>query len=176
MKICRTDGSLIGKFESVEAAVKSGAHLFRANLSRANLSEANLSGADLFRARLSEANLSGANLKIKQIPQIKIAPEKGSFVAWKKLRNCRIAELLIPSDAERVNSTGRKIRVSYCRVVKIIGNKELYKSGVGLHDKNLVYKVGKIVRPDSYNPDFRLECSHGIHCFITKREAEEFRL
>ena len=52
---------------AVEAAVKSGANLTRANLYGADLSGANLSGANLTRANLyganlSDANLSGANL------------------------------------------------------------------------------------------------------------------
>jgi uncharacterized protein YjbI with pentapeptide repeats len=47
---------------AVEAAVKSGVDLSRANLSGANLSGAYLSGAYLYEANLSGANLSGANL------------------------------------------------------------------------------------------------------------------
>ena len=69
----RHDGSLIFTLECdslklcLEAAVKSGAYLSRADLSgaylsRANLSRANLSGADLSRAYLSRADLSGAYL------------------------------------------------------------------------------------------------------------------
>jgi hypothetical protein len=46
----------------LEAAVKSGADLSRANLSGADLSRANLSGAYLSRANLSGAYLYGANL------------------------------------------------------------------------------------------------------------------
>jgi hypothetical protein len=47
---------------AVEAAVKGGANLSRADLSDANLSGADLSGANLSRANLSDANLYGANL------------------------------------------------------------------------------------------------------------------
>ena len=47
---------------AVEAAVKSGVDLFKANLSKADLSGADLSGANLMRASLSKADLSGADL------------------------------------------------------------------------------------------------------------------
>ena len=47
---------------AVEAAVKSGADLSRANLSGVELSGANLSGANLYKADLSGAQLSGADL------------------------------------------------------------------------------------------------------------------
>jgi hypothetical protein len=32
------------------------------------------------------------------------------------------------------------------------------------------YQLG-FIKPDSYDPDPRVECSHGIHFFITKEEA-----
>ena len=64
----RWDGKVIYQDEAesflalVQAAVKSGVNLSRANLYMANLPGANLSGADLSRANLSGANLSGADL------------------------------------------------------------------------------------------------------------------
>jgi len=55
-----------GKFanihECVEAAVRGGASLARANLPGANLAGANLANANLYGANLYEANLAGARL------------------------------------------------------------------------------------------------------------------
>lgn len=126
---------------------------------------ADLSGADLFKANLSEANLSGVKL-----PPISILPE-GTIIGWKKLLNNVICKLEISAEAGRVNSTGRKCRAEYAKVLWLSEGAE----GYGTYDYKLLYKIGEIVLPDSYDPDFRLECSHGIHFFITKREAEEFR-
>jgi hypothetical protein len=39
---------------------------------------------------------------------------------------------------------------------------------------NLVYTVGEIALPDKYDDDIRVECSSGIHFFITEKEAREF--
>lgn len=37
------------------------------------------------------------------------------------------------------------------------------------------YKVGKIVKPDRYDTNLR-ECSNGIHFFLEKKQAIEYRL
>ena len=169
MKIYRNDGSLIGEFESVEAAVKAGADLSHAILSRANLSHAILSRANLFGADLSCSDLSRANLKNTKLPPISILPE-GAIIGWKKLQNNVICKLEIPAEASRVNSTRRKCRAEYAKVLWLSEGAE----GCGTYDSLLLYRVGKIVRPDSYDPDFRVECSHGIHFFITREEAESY--
>jgi len=178
----------------------SRADLSRAALSRANLIGANLSGADLSRAYLigayligaylSRADLSGAYLsgadlsgaitddKTKLLPFL-IVPETGDFEVWKKLQNDFIAHLLIPRKAKRVSCpTGRKCRAEYAKTLHIWDAKgKSVKSGISKGmggGQPLTYKVGEITRPDSYDPDWRIECSHGIHFFITRREAEEF--
>ena len=39
------------------------------------------------------------------------------------------------------------------------------------HDKNFVYEVGKQIKVKDFNNDVRIECSNGIHFFITFKEA-----
>ena len=150
----------------------SGANLSGANLSGANLRGANLRGADLSRAdlrwaNLSGANLSGANLRGANLSHYQICPEEGDFIAWKSLANDVVCKLLIPADAKRTSSLiGRKCRAE--KVVVIEGE------GYDKHTGYLYYAPGEIVIADSYNDDIRLECTHGIHFFITKREAIEW--
>ena len=158
----------------------SGANLSGANLSEANLSEANLSwtnlswtnlsGANLSEANLSEANLYGANLSEATLPPLSIVPESGAFDGWKKLQGGLLARVRIPESAGRVNSTGRKCRAEWVTVVEIVGGVE----GRSKHDGTVVYRVGQEVRPDKWDPDFRVECSHGIHFFLTRKEAEDY--
>ena len=150
-----------------------GADLYGANLYGANLTGADLTGADLTGADLTGANLYGANLygvKNFTYENLLIVPETGSFHGWKKLRGGVIAELLIPARAGRINSTGRKCRAEYVKVLKLYGG----KVGVSSHDGKTKYVVGKIVRPDSWDPDFTKECTHGIHFFLRRSEAEEY--
>jgi uncharacterized protein YjbI with pentapeptide repeats len=166
---------------NLSGANLSGANLSRANLSRANLSRANLYGADLSRAYLSGAylsgadlsgaNLSGADLKeVKNMTTFQIVPEIGPFYAFKKLKDGVIATLYVPRSAQRVNSTSRKCRVEKAKVVALSSGTEAYDK----HTGKLLYTVGKWVRPDSFNADIREECTNGIHCFITRGEAEKY--
>jgi hypothetical protein len=96
---------------------------------------------------------------------LSILPD-GELIGWKKLSNGTIAKLKIPADAPRVNSTGRKCRAAWVEV--------LQGQGKSSHDNVTEYAPGLVVRPDSYDPDFRVECSHGIHFFITRAEAEAY--
>ncbi len=38
----------------------------------------------------------------------------------------------------------------------------------------MYYYKGAIVEADSFDDDIRLECTNGIHFFMTKEEAEEW--
>jgi hypothetical protein len=145
-----------------------GADLSGANLSLADLSDANLSRADLSGANLSLAYLSGADLSGAKLPDFSLCPEEGDFIGWKKVRGGVVLKLLIPASAKRTSSLiGRKCRAEFVTVLEGEGF-----SCVG----GLFYKPGETVYPDRYNPDIRIECTHGIHFFITRKEAEEYLL
>jgi hypothetical protein len=147
------------------------AYLSGADLSRANLSRADLSGADLSGANLSGAYLSDANHDDKTIwAEFQIVPEAGPFWLWKKLRNKVIAQLEVPAEAARVSSTGRKCRVEFARVLSLSDG----EVGYSCHDENFEYRVGEIVRAKNWDPDFRVECSGGIHGFLRRAEVESY--
>ena len=169
----------------------SGANLSGANLCGANLREANLRGAELCGAELSEANLRVADLcGAKNIDSVTYneqtsffalqCPETGSFIAWKKAivagQGCAcIVELLVPSEAKRSSATSRKCRVSKAKVlsIKSIDGKEDFEKAIAQYDNSFVYEVGQIVEPKNGFTDNRwIECGAGIHCFITRKEAE----
>ena len=140
-----------------------GAYLTEADLKGAYLRGADLTGTSLARAYLEGADLTGANL-----PNFQICPQEGGFYAWKKL-NTGVVKIYIPEDAQRTSSlVGRKCRASH---VKVISGPE---GESPTHDIKLTYRVGEIVYADSYDPDIRVECTHGIHFFMTKEEAEEW--
>ncbi len=151
-------GYKIGAFANLEKASLYGAYLKGANLEGAYLKGANLAGA-----YLKGANLCGANLS-----QHLIVPEVGAFTAFKKSASGGIIKLLIPEDAERTNAIGsRKCRASKAVVLEGDGS-------CGTHYPDIEYVTGETVYPDKYDPDVRVECSHGIHFFITRKEAEDW--
>ena len=156
----------------------SWANLSRADLSGVDLSEANLSRANLSGVDLSGANLSGANLYMAEIegatlPHYQICPERGAFDAWKCVEcaetNQRMAiRVRIPAKAKRTSSLiGRKCRASEVKVLEGHG-----RSPTAAY--TLEYKKGEVVKADKFDPDPKVECTHGIHFFMTKKEAEEW--
>ena len=166
----------------VEAAIKSGVDLSGANLYGANMSRANMSDANLYGANLSRANMSGVDLKeIKNaalsLAQTHITPQEGSFVGWKKLRNGVIAKIVITHDARRINAVGsRKCRASKVFVHEMYSPDGAIFTGVGIgqYDSKTTYETGKETIPDSFDDSITDECSHGIHFFLTREEAEAY--
>ena len=156
-----------------------GAYLRGADLSGAYLSDADLSGADLSGANLSGANLRGANLRGADLSGAKgadlaiavtrILPE-GDLIGWKKCRQNVIVKLRIPASAKRSHAFGRKCRAEFADVLEVIGA----EVGISSHDGKTEYRTGQRVTPDSFDENWMDECSHGVHFFITRMEAEVY--
>ena len=205
MKITTPHGTLEG--DNIEAILKehglnclsgaylSGAYLRDADLSGANLRGANLRGANLSYANLRGANLRGADLSCAElrcaelseltVAQISILPDEGDIIGWKKayvdgtmLPKPVIVKLLIPSDAQRSNATGRKCRASTARVLDLQdkqGNSlppdtTAYSS----YDTDFTYQKGETIHVEDFDTDRWNECAPGIHFFITRIEAVEY--
>ena len=152
-----------------------------ANLNCTDLSYANLYGADLLYANLSGANLNGAilyNVKYNENTSFLAlqCPEEGSFIGYKKARG-HIVKLEILSDAKRSSATTRKCRCSAAKVLSITtldgrdDGTQFISSG---RDSNFIYRVGEIVRVDDFDENRWIECSTGIHFFITRDEAVKY--
>ena len=150
----------------------SSANLSYADLSSANLSSANLSFANLRSADLSYANLRYADLSYANLPRFQI-PQTGTLDVFKKVDG-KIVKLQIPAKAKRIISLiGRKCRAEYAKVLDIEDGGPVSTTGYG-NEPMTKYEIGKIVKPDSYDDDIRIECSHGIQFFLTLEEAKEF--
>ena len=147
------------------------ANLRGANLYGADLYGADLRGANLYGANLSSADLRGADLRgTKGLEQQCILPA-GDLIVYKKTQQ-GIVTLRIPVDAQRVNAYGsRKCRAEFAKVLSLPPR---LRVAYGVHDEKFAYRKGKIVRPDGWDSDPRVECSHGIHFFITREEAEAY--
>ena len=184
MKITIPNGVLEG--ESIEAIIAkngkdclSGADLSGARLCCADLRDAGLCGADLSGAGLCGARLCGArNIPALTIAKTSIIPDEGDVIGWKKALaedgTQIIVKLLIPTDAQRSNSTGRKCRASKARVLDIQdmnGNSLNDTIAHSSHDEGFTYKVGETVQVDDFDTNRWNECAPGIHFFITRIEA-----
>ena len=167
----------------LRSANLSSADLRSANLYGANLYGANLYGADLRGADLYGANLYGADLRgAKHDASTQWGPRQtlpdGVLQLWKKVHvsGCqRIALLRVPADADRTSSyVGRKVRCSFAiveRLEMLDGTPAAETEAVSGHRSDCVYRVGEMVVPDEWDPNPLVECTHGIHAFVTREEA-----
>jgi len=123
------------------------------------------------RANLRDANLRGAYLRGAYLPSFQI-PQHGELRVYKKVQG-KLVHLKIPAWAKRTALlVGRKCRASAAVVLAIEGDIPVQTTQGG----GLFYVIGKTVYPDTYDPDIRVECSHGIHFFLTRDEAEKWNL
>ena len=152
-----------------------GADLQGADLRGAYLQGADLQGAYLWRANLRRTDLQGADLQ--KIYAVNTILPDGELIVWKKLRGDIIAKLLIPTKAKRVNAIGsRKCRFEYAKVLAIYDGEKEVNNGRGMHDSDFIYTVGETVKPDKFDDSPLIECSNGIHAFITRQEAEDYNI
>jgi len=155
-----------------------GANLRDANLASANLRDADFEGTSLAGADLRGANLHGADLAgaiFSENWQI-VPPVGQSFTAFKKVKGGVVLELLIPGSAARTSSLiGRKCRTNEALVVGV-AHDNAHDTGIyeSLHDSDFTYEIGKMAREPAFNPDIRVECTTGIHFFMTKEEAVDY--
>ena len=158
------------------------ADLYGAGLYGADLRSADLSSADLRHADLRYADLHDANHVKLSIAEISILPDEGDIIGWKKAyvdsTTPVIVKLLIPTDAQRSNSTGRKCRASKAQVLDLQD-----KQGNSLppdstarssYDPDFTYKKGETMHVEDFDTNRWNECAPGIHFFITRIEAVEY--
>lgn len=169
------------------------ASLRSANLSFSNLVGVNMLGTALYGSKLDGANLNKASMigtdlhhvdisKVKCMPFIPyICPDFGSFTGWKKaaaLAMPVIVELEIPEDAKRLSGAGRQCRCDKAKVVSISaldGSAIEYNEAFSLYDPCFVYRIGETVSVSNFDENRWAVCAAGIHFFINRQEAVEYR-
>lgn len=105
----------------------------------------------------------------------------GEFVAYKNTRQ-GVVKLLIPADADRVFSTIlRKCRASKAIVLELPEGCPEDSMGVpyaeSMWNAEFHYEVGQTMEPwQPFDPTPLLDCTSGIHFFLTRAEAADFEI
>ena len=93
-------------------------------------------------------------------------------------RKILLCKLLIPSYAKRIIIENGKCRCDIAKVLRLYTrNGEDFQGKAKpfiQRDSKLRYEVGKNVFADSYDDCIYIECSGGIHFFMTEQEARKF--
>lgn len=151
--------------------------------------ETSFEDVTIYKSNLDDSSVKESNFDnirlIRNSGTLLNCPVEGSFIGFKGLcsknrRNLLICKLEIPMDAKRSNAFGRKCRCSKAKVLKILAMDDEYnftipvEKGFSLHESGFEYKVGEMVYPDSFDDDRWIECSNGIHFFMTKQETIDY--
>ena len=140
-----------------------------ANLYGANLRGANLTGADLRRAELTYADLTDTILDEKEQCRKGITLTEPMTV-YKKSDEGKIITLKTPIGAKIFSINNKKRRTNKCKVIDMQGETELSS----WYDTNFKYHVGDEIEIKDFDENYNVECSTGIHFFLTREEAEKY--
>jgi len=173
-----------------------GSNLSYSNLRDSNLRDSDLRDSDLRGSNLRDSDLRGSNLSYSDLRGSNLrdsdlrgsknineanfnegtaflplsCPEIGGFYAFKKCKGL-VVTLYIPSDAKRSSATSYKCRGSKAKCISIEGG---LNEIVSDYDANFIYKVGKYNKVDNFNENRWVECSTGIHFFMSKELAKRY--
>jgi len=133
-----------------------------------NLVQADFQGSDLEGTDLRDTNITGTSFGSRPM-----APEKGSFEAWKvvynKQANPVITRILIPEDARRTTPLGGRVcRAEFVKVLELSSDASFARCRFW---PDRVYYVGGIVNDVDYDDNVQIGCSpHGIQFYLTREE------
>ena len=159
-----------------------GSYLEGVNLRNTRLEGANLRTVDLSDIDLGNVKLDSANLQHTEIPdQYKIKGEMltQDIIGYKKCINGIndiIVTLKIPRGAIVFSINNAKCRTNKVIVLDIEdmdGNK--VDRAFSIYNC-MSYYVGDEITDYTFNCQYNIECSNGIHFFRTKKEAENYNL
>ena len=154
-------------------------NLTHANLSSADLTRADLAGADLSDADLTDADLTDASLTLATLTDTifnkKEQCRKGIVltepnVGYKKASGGKIITLEIPVGAKVFSINNNKRRTNKVKVIDMQGETELSSC----YDNKFKYHVGDEIEIEDFDERYYVECSTGIHFFLTREEAEKY--
>ncbi len=155
----------------------------------AHFENANLTGADLRwtknsywayfqEADMKETEIEGSPINDEAVEGAKnlfipmVCPEEGSFIAWKKCRDGKVAKIMVPENALRTGGSRYTCRASEILILDIFDGKNSCDEAISIRDKDKIYHKGEHVIDEELFDSSLLHSGTGIHFFITRAEAE----
>lgn len=140
------------------------------NFALSRFNNVHLNSVDFTETNLKDCEFTDVTSVDVKLPEFQI-PQDCDLIGWKSTDG-GVLKILVPADAKRTASVvGRKCRAER---VKVIGGARDGWDYISRWDGTTVYRNGETVVSDSYDPDPLVECTHGIHFFLTREEAENW--
>ena len=155
--------AILGKYgrDCLRGANLRGFDLHGADMTGADMTGANLTGADLTDAILCRAILTGATHLGSAIARTSILPDEGDIIEADD--TLVIVKLLIPADAQRSNSTGRKCRANKARILDLQDEQgDSLPPDITAHsqyDSSFHYRKGETVNVENFDTNRWDECA-----------------
>lgn len=158
------------------------ANLVRVDMCNSDFYEAKFVNGGIYSSVLTEGNFDevdfrGVKVNTSTIGYVMACPSEGSYIGWKKCGDkCGeyIVKLLVTEDALRSSATTRKCRCSKAKVLEIQtmdGHKSNKRVVYSTYHTMFKYEVGKVVSVSDFDPNRWIECSIGIHHFVSREDA-----
>lgn len=136
---------------------------YLASFKGANMRNTNIEGSPID----DEAVEGAVNLFVPMV-----CPEEGSFIAWKKCRDGKIAKIQITENALRTGGNRDDCRASEVLIIDIFDGDNSCEEAVCIDDENKIYHKGELLKDEEEFDASLLHDGKGIHFFITRAEAE----
>lgn len=166
------------KWGSYRNADFSMANLVAVDMSHSGFEGAKFVNGGIYSSVLTEGNFDGVDFRgvkvnTSTIGYVMACPSEGSYIGWKKCGEY-IVKLLVTEDALRSSATTRKCRCSKAKVLEIQtmdGHKSNKRVVYSSYHTRFKYEVGKEVSVSDFDPNRWIECSSGIHHFVSREDA-----
>lgn len=177
------------KYANLTYASLKSSHLYGAKLSNTIIEYVDFTNSDI--TEVSFDNAKGNNIEYRKG---KILSE--SIIGYKKCKSNRkygrfvIVTLEIPKDAIVFSINGDKCRTNKAKVISInliedesaefnraysLSSTTPININYSSKDHYLSYYIGDEINIKNFNCQYNVECSNGIHFFMTKEEAINYR-
>lgn len=156
----------------------SKANLLRVDMTNGDFREAKFVNGGIYSSVLTEGNFNevdfrGVKVNTSTIGYVMACPSEGSYIGWKKCGEY-IVKMLVTEDAMRSSATTRKCRCSKAKVLEIQtmdGHKSNKRVVYSSYCTSFKYEVGKEVSVSDFDTNRWIECSKGIHHFVSREDA-----
>ena len=175
------------RYTALDESVISNTTINSSKMFATSFADASIKDSDFSCCRFNYCNFNRSDIENTVICTESHVPDTGSFIGWKKAVICGddptcdkrcIIKLCIPDDAQRSNASGSKCRASaaYVEDIQDIDGNSIDVVACSVYDNGFKYEKGKTVTEKHFDDNPYEECAPGIHFFLNRDSAVNYRI